>query len=198
MGSFVTRCYIARHGEGLAGAIVMGTGWQPGAALGAGKFLANVIALFHGWDYYSRMIDNIGVGGYNKAFEGTGAKTGVEWLSRDPQRTLDYVADPDSGWHFPVSGYYVLFSLLQEAEDPKAIAKIPKDLPVFVISGGDDPVGEQGKGPTLEFNALKDAGVRDVELQLYDGARHEILGETNKAEVMADIVDWIDRHALVR
>jgi alpha-beta hydrolase superfamily lysophospholipase len=198
MGSFVTRCYIARHGEGLAGAIVMGTGWQSGATLKAGKLLARVIACFHGWGHYSPMIDGIGVGGYNKAFEGTGAKTGVEWLSRDPQRAIDYVADPDSGWHFSVSGYYVLFSLLQEAEDPKLIARIPKDLPVLVISGADDPVGAQGKGPTYEFNALKDAGVTDVELQLYDGARHEVLGETNKEEVMGDLVAWIEGHAIAR
>ena len=198
MGSFVTRCYIGRHGEGLSGAIVMGTAWQPKAALALAKALASIVGGIKGWDYRSDFLDSLGAGGYNKAFEGTGAKTGFEWLSRDPQRAIDYAADPDSGWQFSASGDYVLYCLLGEAEDAKAIARVPKDLPIFVVSGADDPVGAQGKGPVATFQALKKAGVADVELQLYEGARHEILGETNKDEVLADILGWLEAHVLAK
>ena len=196
MGSFVTRCYIGRHGDGLAGAIVMGTAWQPSAVLASGRALARAIGRARGWDHRSDLLDSLGVGGYNKSFEGTGARTGYEWLSRDPQRALDYAADPDSGWQFSVSGYYTLFRLLDEAEDPRAIARVPKDLPVLVVSGGDDPVGERGRGPEATARALRDAGVRDVELRIYEGARHELLGETNRDEVVRDLLSWIGTHAL--
>ena len=194
MGSFVTRCYIQRHGAGLAACVIMGTGWQPGAILVAGKAIARVIALAKGWDYRSKFVDNMGVGGYNKKFEGTGAQTGLEWLSRAEKRCTDYAADPDCGFMFSLSGYNALFSLIQECEDAKQMARVPADLPILVISGGDDPVGEFGKGPTTTADALQDAGVKDVTLELVEGARHEILGETNADEVYATLIDWIKIH----
>lgn len=195
MGSFVTRCYIDRHGEGLAGAIIMGTGWQPGYMLGMTRFLTSAIALFHGWDYRSRFIDNLGVGGYNKAFEGTGAKTGYEWLSRDEARPVAYAKDPDCGWTFSLSGYYMIAGLLGEAESPERIAAVPKALPVLILSGADDPVGVRGAGPTTAYEAYRKAGLTDVTLHLYEGARHELQNETCKDAVFAEIVDWVGSRA---
>jgi len=195
MGSFVTRCYIQRHGAGLAAAVIMGTGWQASATVTAGKGLVRAMALVKGWDYRSKLVDGMGVGGYNKKFEGTGAKTGVEWLSREEKRCTDYVADPDCGFMFSISGYNALFTLLGECEDSRQIANVPQDLPILVISGGDDPVGEFGDGPAQVADALEAAGVQDVTLELIEGARHEILGETNKAEVFRTIIDWINAHS---
>ncbi|MBQ6395724.1 MAG: alpha/beta fold hydrolase [Atopobiaceae bacterium] len=194
MGSFIARCYLARHGRGLAGAIIMGTAWQDPLILAGGKLTANVIGRFKGWDYRSKLLDNLGVGAYNKAFEGTGAKTGVEWLSRDVEHCKAYKADPDCGWMFSVSGYMTLFNLLTEAQDTDRIKRIPAELPVLFISGSEDPVGEMGKGPARTFKEFKDAGVVDCELVLEDGGRHEILGELNKEEVEAELLAWLDAH----
>ncbi|MBQ6411336.1 MAG: alpha/beta fold hydrolase [Atopobiaceae bacterium] len=160
MGSFVARCYIQRHGEGLAGAIIMGTGWMDGGTIGALNTVTGLIARLKGWSYRSKLIDGMGAGGYNKAFEGTGAKTGYEWLSRDEAKAIAYRDDPDCGWMFSVSGYRMLANLLRECSDPKRIAGVPKDLPIMVISGSKDPVGADGVGPAKVFRALKDAGVR--------------------------------------
>lgn len=193
MGSFVTRCYLGRHGEGLAGAVVMGTAWMPHALILGTKAVTTTIAAAHGWDYRSPFVDKMGVGGYNKAFEGTGAKTGVEWLSRDEARPLAYVADPDCGWMFSVSGYYVLVSLLNEAESPAKIAGVPHDLPIFLMAGADDPVGNCGEGPTKAAEAFRAAGVQDVSLKLYEGARHELHNETCADEVFADMTAFLDR-----
>lgn len=195
MGSFVARCYIGRHGAGLAGAIIMGTAWQPGSTIAASHVITSVIAAFHNWGYRSPFVDNIGVGGYNKEFEGTGAKTGYEWLSRDEARPVAYAADPDCGWMFSVSGYYVLADLLSEAEEKAAIAKVPKDLPILILSGADDPVGQKGEGPVKTFQAFQAAGITDVTLDLFDGARHELQNETCKDEVTAEIVEWLGKAA---
>ena len=196
MGSFVARCYIQRHGEGLAGAIIMGTGWMDGGTIGALNTVTGLIARLKGWSYRSKLIDGMGAGGYNKAFEGTGAKTGYEWLSRDEAKAIAYRDDPDCGWMFSVSGYRMLANLLRECSDPKRIAGVPKDLPIMVISGSKDPVGAEGVGPAKVVRALKDAGVEDCTLEVIAEARHEVLNETNRDEVIQILCEWVEEHAL--
>lgn len=196
MGSFVARCYIQRHGGGLAGAIIMGTGWMDGGTIGALNTVTGLIARLKGWSYRSKLIDGMGAGGYNKAFEGTGAKTGYEWLSRDEAKAIAYRDDPDCGWMFSVSGYRMLANLLRECSDPKRIAGVPKDLPIMVISGSKDPVGADGVGPAKVFRALKDAGVEDCTLEVIAEARHEVLNETNRDEVIQILCEWVEEHAL--
>lgn len=191
MGSFVVRCYIARYGEGLAGAIIMGTAWM--ASVAAPKLITSIIARFHGWGYRSAFVDSMGTGSYNKSFEGTGANTGYEWLSSDPARPISYAADPDCGWMFSVSGYYVIAQLLEEAERPEALMRIPHELPVLILSGEQDPVGENGKGPRSCAMALRKAGLLDVTIKLYPNARHELHNERCRQDVRADVVKFLER-----
>lgn len=193
MGSFVTRCYIDRHGEGLAGALILGTAWMPHGLIIALKAMTSGIAAVHGWGYRSKFVDGMGTGGYNKAFEGTGENTGFEWLSSVPTRPVSYLADPDCGWMFSVSGYYLLASLLAEAESPKALANVPKDLPILLLAGGKDPVGSDGEGPTKTAEAYRTVGVADVTLKLYPDARHELHNEACVDEFAADILAFLAR-----
>ena len=74
--------------------------------------------------------------------------------------------------------------------------KIDKDLPVFICSGAEDPVGLYGRGPQAVFNALNEAGLYDLEMKLYSGARHEILNETNRSEVYEDLLLWLNNHII--
>jgi alpha-beta hydrolase superfamily lysophospholipase len=76
---------------------------------------------------------------------------------------------------------------------PENIAKIPKDLPIYFIAGGLDPVGANGEGVKKVYYDYQKAGINDVELKLYPEARHEILNETNKLEVYEDIINWISK-----
>lgn len=194
MGSFVTRCYLGRHGRGLAGAIVMGTAWQTG--LGAMRTMLRAIAACRGWGYRSAFVDGLAAGGYNKGLEGTGAGTSVEWLSRDEAVCRAYAADPACGFMFSLGGYMTISSLLREAQDASRVAGVPDDLPVLVISGQCDPVGANGDGPARAFRALRAAGVEDLTLALVDGARHEILNELDRDETIGALVAWIREHAL--
>ena len=200
MGSFVVRAYLTHYGQGLAGAILMGTNWQSGLAM-LKLFLAGQ-ALIHGWEYRSCLVDNLAAGGYNKKIDLLPAEktaqqqeklTGHEWLSRDSQSTQAYTDDPACGWMFSLSGYKVIADLLQQAQCTKAIARIPQDLPIFIISGGDDPVGSNGDGPVRVFKAYRKAGLDRAELEIVAHARHELLNEIepDRTMVIQELSAWL-------
>ena len=73
---------------------------------------------------------------------------------------------------------------------------MPKDLPVLMISGTADPVGDYGAGVRKAYDSLNGVGVKNIRLKLYEGARHELLNETNRDEVMQDIYDWLKEAVL--
>ncbi len=121
------------------------------------------------------------------------SKTGFEWLSRDPHEVEKYAVDPWCG--FPLSNRLVaeMAQVSLEAAKRENIARIPKDLPMLLFSGKDDPVG--GKGEFVEKLAqqYRDAGVRDITLNLYPGGRHEMLNETNRNQVQTDVIAWLEK-----
>jgi alpha-beta hydrolase superfamily lysophospholipase len=124
---------------------------------------------------------------FNEPFE---HRTGFEWLSRDEAEVDAYVADPGCGWEAPpLAG----IETLAEAADLERVAGIPDDLPILIASGSADPLAQGG--PAIEALAARyrEAGLDDVQLTLYPGARHEILNEVNRDEVTADIIAFIDR-----
>ncbi len=191
MGSFLVRQYIESYGAGLAGVIISGTGWQGNAALALGKRLCRSSANRHGWDYRSGRIDNMAFGSYNKQFEP--ARTSADWLTKDEAVVDAYLSHPWCTFKFTVNGYYNLFTSIQAAQDPKRIAQIPKDLPMFLVSGACDPVGENGKGVTEAYESYKNAGIKDVSMKLYENDRHEILNETDRDVVWADLLAWLEK-----
>ena len=71
--------------------------------------------------------------------------------------------------------------------------KIPNELPILITSGDRDPVSSLGKSVKKLYDIYKANGISDLNLKLYEGARHEILNETNKEEVKADIFEWIEK-----
>ena len=105
----------------------------------------------------------------------------------------EHLADERCTFTFTLNAYYSMFSGILRLYDPALLARVPKDLPLLFLAGDADPVGEQGKGVRRAIQSLKDAGVQNIECKLYPGARHELLVETNKQEVFADIADWLDR-----
>lgn len=125
---------------------------------------------------------------FNAGFE---QRTGFEWLSRDEAEVDAYVADEACGWQAqPFTG----MEPLRAASDPAAVARVRPDLPILVISGDQDPVGGAGgAGPQAVGQRYRDAGVQDVTVTLYPRARHELFNETNRDEVTADVVAFLDR-----
>lgn len=188
MGSFFCRKYVATYGEGLAGAIIMGTGFQSAMLTGAGKLVTRVIAAFKGWRYRSKFIDELAFGAYNDRFE---KRTEYDWLSVDCGNVDGYIADELCGVKFTCSGFYTLFSVLADACKNKTIKAVPKNLPVYLVAGGDDPVGDYSNGVKKLYDKLCANGVQDVQLTLYNGFRHEILNDACAPQVTQDILDFI-------
>lgn len=189
MGSFVLRNYICRYGTGINGAIIMGTTTQPESVTKISKVLVAMQKVFCGSRHVSKFIDKLAFGAYNDKIEN--ARTDKDWLTKDAECVDRYVADPLCGFTFTVNGFATMFELISRIGKPENLAKMPKELPLYVVSGAEDPVGEYGVGVHRTCDSLKAAGMQDVTLKLYDGDRHEVLNETDKATVMQDICDWI-------
>ena len=192
MGSFYARQYLCEYGGELQGAILMGTGWQPRAAARAGRALCHLLAAFHGWRYRSKLVDSMAFGGYNRSFRP--ARTSKDWLNRDEKEVDRYLSEERCSFRFTLNGYDSLFTALERLCDKELLARAPKDLPVLFLSGDDDPVGDRGRGVQKAAQSLRDAGMRQVEVKLYPGARHELLVELNRQEVFADIGSFIQNH----
>lgn len=191
MGSFIVRAYLTRpYAEGLTGAVLCGTGQQPRALSTAGNLLARAFGRVLGVRHRSAFIDGMGAGAYGKRVDN--ARTPFDWLSTDPAVVEAYLADKRCGFMFTVGGYAALTDLTGEIADPSAVARVPRDLPLLFVSGAEDPVGDNGKGVDAAVKALRDAGVEDVREILYPRMRHEILNEPGRAQVLSDILAWLE------
>lgn len=194
MGSFIVRNYICRYGTGIEAAVIMGTGMQPCAVLGMAKLLAGIQKLLGGSRHVSRLMDKMAFGGYGRKIREP--RTSWDWLSRDEKRVERYIADPMCGFPFTVNGFGALFTLVSRLYNKESLKAVPKDLPVFMVSGDADPVGDYGKGVRKAYDSLAAAGLEDISLKLYEGGRHELLNETNRAQVMQDVFEWISKKVL--
>ncbi len=192
MGSFFCRKYISVYGNDLSGAVIMGTGFKGGLTLGSALFLVRLNALFCGWKNRSRMIKKLAFGSYNKKFKPK--RTENDWLSADTGNVDDYIADGHCNFSFTNNGYAVLFGIIRQACSDKVISAVPKNLPVYFVAGKDDPVGDYGKGVLKAKQKFEKAGVKEVSITLYSGARHEILNDTCKQQVMDDLLDFFEKH----
>lgn len=189
MGSFLAQSYVTKYGDDLKGVIYSGSNGKQGAVLNAGILIARLQVLFLGEKAKSKLLDSMTFGTYNKSF--SPCRTSYDWLSREPNKVDKYVKDPYCGGVFTTSFFYDFFKGLKSLYEKENINRIPKDLPVCILSGKMDPVGEFGKGIARLEKFYRDQGIIDVHVKIYDDSRHEILNETNKDEVTDDIIAWI-------
>lgn len=189
MGSFILRNYLCRYGTGIQGAIIVGTGMQPGYVIAFARLVAGVQNLFLGGGHVSGLMDKMVFGAYNKRVENP--RTPNDWISRNAENVDRYNADPLCGFPFTVNGFQTLFELIARIRRTSNLEKVPKNLPVFFASGTDDPVGDYGEGVKRAYDSLDDVGLEHLALKLYEGGRHEILNETNGGQVMQDVCDWM-------
>lgn len=190
MGSFLLRQYLTMRAEGLAGAIIMGTGYMPHGLLAAGQMVCRTIAAVKGWQYRSEFMNQLGMGGYNKQFEPS--ESTKDWITSDEEMRKKYEADPLCSFTFTVNGYYQMFEGMKVLTKKNAMDKIPGSLPVLFVSGAEDPVGSNGEGVARVFRKYEQAGIQDVKMKLYPKSRHEILNESNREQVYEDLYQWMD------
>ncbi len=192
MGSFMARRYIMTYGKGLTGAIIVGTGRKSKLVLMTGKVTAALIELFKGSRYRSKFLKQVSFGSFNNHAKAEGI--GGNWLTKDEKIVAFCESNKYCNFSFTVNGYKTLFDVLSFIQNKKNIQKIPKKLPIFMIAGTEDPVGDYGTGVKKVFGQYKQSGIEDISMKLYKGDRHEILNELDKAVVYNDVYQWILKH----
>ena len=192
MGSFMARRYMMTYGNELSGIIISGTGSKPQLLILFGRFLIKTIEKFKGERYISDFITNIISGKNNDRI--IDKKTEVDWLTNDEEIVKAYMNDDMCMFEFTLNGYDTLLEAMEFMQKKSNIKKIPKDLPMFFISGTDDPVGDYSKGVEKAYDDMCKASIKDVDIMLYHGGRHEMLNEIIRDSVYEDVYNWIKKH----
>jgi alpha-beta hydrolase superfamily lysophospholipase len=191
MGSMLAQQYLYRYGHTVQGVALSGT---PGTAPMLRTFVILAIAMVERWrlgeSAESELLQKLLFGDANKAYDWPGA-SGFEWLSRDSAEVQRYVDDPHCGFVLRNGSLVNLFNGAREAARAANVATIPRELPIYVFSGTDDPVHGERRNITRLTDLYRQANLR-FRLKYYQGGRHELFNETNSAEVIADLIAWLD------
>ncbi len=190
MGSLLIRDFIFDHGAEIKGAILSGTVGDPGFQGKIGLAVAKMIARFKGRRYPSPLLTKLSFGEFNKPFAPN--RTDFDWLSRDEAEVDKYVADPFCGGLFSAGFWVDFLGGLNTLLDPGRVGRIPRDLPILLFSGEQDPCGANTAGVKQVCDSYIKAGLTDVTCKFYEGGRHEMLNEVNREEVYADVISWIN------
>lgn len=191
MGSFVMRNYLIDHSDKVAGAVISGTAGGQLPLVKVGRNIAKVERLRLGKRGKSQLLHQLSFGDYNRKFKPI--RTESDWLSRDPAEVDKYVADPLCGWVLSVQGWVEVMTAIIDMQDEARVSRMRKDLPLYVFSGTEDPVGRNTAGVQDTLNLFERAGLTNVSSKLYAGGRHEMLNETNRDDVERDVVAFLDR-----
>ncbi|MBM4359787.1 MAG: lysophospholipase [Deltaproteobacteria bacterium] len=191
MGSFLMQNLAFLHPEDMAAVVLVASNGKPQPIAQAGRLVARAERLRLGKRGRSKLLNKLSFEDLNAKFRPN--RTEFDWISRDVEAVDDYVADPLCGFMVTVQTWVDMLDALPTLTLPENLARLPKDRPVYCIAGDQDPVGLMGKGVERLVASYRAAGLRRVELRLYPGGRHEILKETNKAEVMAELATWLER-----
>ena len=190
MGSFLLRDFLLTDSKMLQGSIISGTGFMPLKKLKQAKSLAAIVSMLKGEAHPSKLLHTLSFGRNNQRV--SDPKTAMDWLSRDEDEVREYLEDPYCG-KIHSAGFYHEFSqnliriLYQGSFQDKN-----RHMPILIISGKEDPVGDYGLGPVRTRSYYRSRGF-DTRLILYPEARHELFHEINREEVFQDIIDWLNR-----
>lgn len=186
MGSFAVREAALRFGDEMDALVISGTGFYPYPLCAAGWLLAKCSSP----KAPAPLVDKIAFSANNRPFEP--ARTPFDWLSRDEAEVDRYLADPYCGFVFCGRAFADFFHGLIALTKKERLAALPKALPVYFLSGDCDPVGQMGEGVGKVAAAFTAAGMRDVTVRLYPGARHELFNETTREQVTDELITWLD------
>ena len=187
MGSFIVRLATEKF-VSPDKLIIMGTG-GPNPASGAGVALTATIKCFKGDKHISQLVYGLAFGGYNTKFKGDADSSEKSWLSTDLSIRQKYLEDDYCTFKFTVGAMEDLMKLLKYSNRRAWFKNIP-DVPILLVSGEDDPVGNYGKGIIMIKNKLE-KNKKKVSCILYKGARHEILNDFTYDRVKGDILSFL-------
>ena len=196
MGAMLSAQYITRYGASIDGLILSGSpGFKSGGSTWISRLIGQVEKRRLGASRTSPVLQNLLFGGANKPFEeGQGQASGYEWLSRDAEQVQRYIDDEACGFVLATGSLLDMSAGTSAGQNPEQLKKIPPELPIYVLSGVDDPVHGEQKDLHRLLMAFTQAGVRAPEVRWYPGGRHEMFNETNRDEVVSDMLNWLASH----
>ena len=190
LGSFLVRTYLIDYPGTVDKAIIMGTGQISPIAIKLAKMMANSEAKKVGEDHSTKQIHDLTFGTYNKIFAPN--KTEYDWLCANEDALNDYINDPSRGGDFSAGLFREMLNGMLYSSKIKNINKMDKNIPILLISGDKDPVGDCGKGVIKSYKAFQKAKVKKIDIKLYSNDRHDILHEKDKDKIYNDILEWIN------
>jgi len=191
MGSLITQSALPEEGKNLAAVVLSGTNGPPTMLARAGVLVAKAERARLGERGRSKVIQAMTFDDFNKSFGPN--RTAYDWLSRDEAEVDKYAADPRCGFPATTTLWTQLLSAMPTFTKPENLARIPRDLPIYVVAGSEDPVHERTKNLRGLLAAYARAGIADVTYRAYAGARHEVFNETNRDEVLREMADWLEK-----
>ncbi|SKB96946.1 Lysophospholipase, alpha-beta hydrolase superfamily [Lachnospiraceae bacterium] len=194
MGSFIIRNYINVYGRGIKGAILMGSGWRSVCEVKAGRILAKFMGKIKGRHSRSLFLTALIMKKYGESFPVEDGPLG--WICSIPDIRNEFEVDPLRGDDFTIGAYNDLIDLALRAEDFRRASMIPSELPLLLLSGEDDPVGDFGKGVEQTAQFYRNAGIRDVIVKLYKGNRHEVYHDRDRYASFMDIIHFMEDHGV--
>ena len=190
MGSFMAQSILQKYPHTtIDGCILCGTGWQPHTGASAVAKMCDAICKISGDTRQSDKLQELMFGAYNLKVEHL--RTEYDWVNRLNREVDRYLADPLC--RDPVTAGLVrdLLTGITFIQEEHNLQRMNKELPVLIISGGDDPVGTYGLGTRKTAREFKSVGMQNVTMHIYPLCRHELLHELNKFEIYDDIYNWI-------
>ncbi|AFV01710.1 Lysophospholipase [Dehalobacter sp. UNSWDHB] len=191
MGSFILQHYMHLYGDeqGVQGVILSGPGGDTTFMLYFGRFLCRMMALVKGKLYKSKFIHELTFKNFNARCAET--RTEFDWLTTNPLVVDEYIQDIHCGGTCTLNFYHDFFAGILQVQKKSNIRKIPKDIPILILSGQMDPVGHYGEIITALRLRYQQAGIRDVTVKQYENCRHELHNETDRSQVLQDIIQWL-------
>lgn len=195
MGSLLARAYISCYGEGLSGVILMGTSGNT-LMTTLTRPLIRAISVVKGERYRSSFLYVLAFGNYTKKYKDEGDR--LCWMTQNREALEQFRKDPKCNFMFTVAGVKDLVDIMKYVSRRKWARRLPRRLPVLLVSGEMDPVGDYTKGVNQVYRILQNAGMRDVNIKIYKDNRHELFSEPGKKEVYDDIHRWMKLHSSFR
>jgi len=190
MGTFIAQQYAAEYGDTLKGLILSATIADAGFLRNIGLIIAKIERLRIGVRGKSKLLNAMSFGDFNKPFKPN--RTEFDWLSRDDTEVDKYINDPRCGFIVTTQLWIDLLQGLGVMALESTRARVPKDLPILLITGTEDPVTKKSKTVDALKQAYEKAGIKSLTVQKYSGGRHESLNEINRDAVTLDIIEWVN------
>ena len=194
LGSFLLREYLGIYPDGADGAVIVGTGYQPAFVLSVIKAIVKKEWKKSGFDNTTTLVKKLSFETYNQKFKPN--ETDSDWLCSDEDELYEYMRDSFCRKYISAGLFWQLLDSMKRTGKRKSASAWKKELPVLLLSGENDPVGNDGKGVKAVYQQLKKQGLTNVTLKLFPSARHDLLHEKKSGsaeDAIKTLIRWMEK-----